>query len=187
MATHSSILAWRIPWTEQPGRIQSRGHKESHMTEQLTDRLQPTRLLCPQDSPGSNTGVGCRALLQGIFLAQGSNPAPLHWEHEALAIGPPGKSQNLYQILCSWLCLLLFIECPQNSIKPGYISDYDISYTYTYFINVSQYIEYLLKIDKIFQKKKNKSKGFALGNNPDLLFNFSSVLGLSFLLVPLFQ
>ena len=27
MATHSNILAWRIPWTEEPGRIQSMGHK----------------------------------------------------------------------------------------------------------------------------------------------------------------
>ena len=27
MATHSSILAWRIPWTEEPGRLQSMGHK----------------------------------------------------------------------------------------------------------------------------------------------------------------
>ena len=25
MATHSSILAWRIPWTDEPGRLQSRG------------------------------------------------------------------------------------------------------------------------------------------------------------------
>ena len=27
MATHSSILAWRIPWTEEPGGLQSRGLK----------------------------------------------------------------------------------------------------------------------------------------------------------------
>ena len=33
MATHSSILAWRIPWTEEPGGPQSRGCKESDMTE----------------------------------------------------------------------------------------------------------------------------------------------------------
>ena len=33
MATHSSILAWRIPWTEEPGRLSPRGHKESDMTE----------------------------------------------------------------------------------------------------------------------------------------------------------
>ena len=30
-------------------------------------------LLCPWDSPGKNTRVGCHALLQGIFLSQGSN------------------------------------------------------------------------------------------------------------------
>ena len=32
MATHSSILAWRIPWTEEPGRLQSMGLQESDMT-----------------------------------------------------------------------------------------------------------------------------------------------------------
>ena len=32
MATHSSILAWRISRTEEPGRLQPRGHKESDMT-----------------------------------------------------------------------------------------------------------------------------------------------------------
>ena len=36
MATHSSILAWRIPWTEEPGGLQSMGHKESDMTERLS-------------------------------------------------------------------------------------------------------------------------------------------------------
>ena len=33
MATHSSILAWRIPWTEEPGGLQSMGRKESDTTE----------------------------------------------------------------------------------------------------------------------------------------------------------
>ena len=36
MVTHSSILAWRIPWTEKPGGLQSLGRKESDTTEQLT-------------------------------------------------------------------------------------------------------------------------------------------------------
>ena len=35
MATHSSILAWRIPWTEEPGGLQSRGLQRD-MTEQLS-------------------------------------------------------------------------------------------------------------------------------------------------------
>ena len=33
MATHSSILAWRIPWTEVPGRLRSMGSQESDRTE----------------------------------------------------------------------------------------------------------------------------------------------------------
>ena len=39
--------------------------------------LQPTRLLCPWNSSGKNTGVGCYSLLQGIFLTQGLNPSLL--------------------------------------------------------------------------------------------------------------
>ena len=35
MAIHSSTLAWRIPWTEEPDRLQSMGHKESDTTEWL--------------------------------------------------------------------------------------------------------------------------------------------------------
>ena len=33
MATHSSILAWKIPWTEEPGGLQPWGCKESYTTE----------------------------------------------------------------------------------------------------------------------------------------------------------
>ena len=36
MATHSSILAWRIPWTEDAGGLKSMGSQELDMTEQLT-------------------------------------------------------------------------------------------------------------------------------------------------------
>ena len=36
--------------------------------------LQPARLLSPWDSPGKNNGMGCQALLQGIFPTWGSNP-----------------------------------------------------------------------------------------------------------------
>ena len=35
MATHSSILAWRIPWTEEPSGYSPRGRKESDTTERL--------------------------------------------------------------------------------------------------------------------------------------------------------
>ena len=52
--------------------------------------LQPSRLLCPWDSLGKNTGVGCCALLQGIFL--GIEPMShiyLHWQVGSLLILPP--------------------------------------------------------------------------------------------------
>ena len=41
--------------------------------------LQPTRLLCPWNSPGKNIGVDCHFLLQGIFPTQGSNLGLPHW------------------------------------------------------------------------------------------------------------
>ena len=35
MAPHSSTLAWKFPWMEEPGRLQSMGHTESDTTERL--------------------------------------------------------------------------------------------------------------------------------------------------------
>ena len=60
------------------------------------DKQNVTRLLCPWDSPGKNTGVGCCVLLQGIFPTQGSNPnlyflSLLHWQAGSLPQEPPGK------------------------------------------------------------------------------------------------
>ena len=67
MATHSSILAWKIPWTEELAGYSPQGRKESDMTLRVhfTDNLLPNRLLCPWDFPGKNTRVDCHFLLQG--------------------------------------------------------------------------------------------------------------------------
>ena len=54
--------------------------------------LWPTRLLCPQDCPGKNTGVGCHTLLQEFFLTQRSNLyllCLLHWQVGSLPLVPP--------------------------------------------------------------------------------------------------
>ena len=50
--------------------------------------LQPARLLCPWGSPGKNPGVGCHALLQGVFLTQGSNLRLLHLRHRQAGSSP---------------------------------------------------------------------------------------------------
>ena len=53
------------------------------------------------DPPGKNTGVGCHALLQGIFPAQELNPRLLrllHWQAGSLPLVPPGKLQLFQKI-----------------------------------------------------------------------------------------
>ena len=59
-----------------------------------TTRLQYARLLCPWDSLGKNTGVGCYFLFPGIFWTQGPNPHLLHllhWKASSLPLAPSGK------------------------------------------------------------------------------------------------
>ena len=86
--------------------------------------LQPTRLLCPQDLPGKNTGVGCHFLLQGIFLTQGSNPGLLN-RRQTLPSEPgkpPLSLQDPENICLPNLCLpnLCFpssCELPSSPLK----------------------------------------------------------------------
>ena len=64
MAPHSSTFAWKIPWTEEPGRLQSMGSLESDTTERLhvhyslstfmhwRRKWQPTPVFLPGESQG---------------------------------------------------------------------------------------------------------------------------------------
>ena len=68
------------------------------------DCSQPSRLLCPWDSPGKNTGVGCHFLFQGIFPTQGLNLGLLYcrWspasQVNSLPTELPGKLQIFLMI-----------------------------------------------------------------------------------------
>ena len=55
-------------------------------------------LLCPWNSPGKNTGVGCCFLLQGIFLTKGSNPCFLHWQAGSSPLSHQGSSSTVIRI-----------------------------------------------------------------------------------------
>ena len=55
------------------------------------DPIDPSRLLCPWDFPGKNTGVGCHFFLQGIFLTQGLNLYLLHWQMDSLPLSHQGS------------------------------------------------------------------------------------------------
>ena len=55
--------------------------------------------LCPRDSTGKNTGVGCDFLLQGIFLTQGWTPHLLHCQVDFLPrnhLGSPLNANSIY-------------------------------------------------------------------------------------------
>ena len=72
MAPHSSTLAWKIPWTEEPGRVQSVGSprvRHDWVTSlslftfmQWRRKWQPTPVFLPGESQGQGSLVGCRLI-----------------------------------------------------------------------------------------------------------------------------
>ena len=70
MAPHSSILAWKIPWTEEPGRLQSMGslRVQNDWATSLSvftfihwrRKWQPTSVFLPGESQGQRSLLGCR-------------------------------------------------------------------------------------------------------------------------------
>ena len=107
MAPHSSILAWKIPWTEEPGRLQSMGwwrvrHDWASSLSLFTfmnwrRKWQPTPVLLPGESQGWGSLMGC--CLWGHIVLPSSAPC----------YEPPG----LRAPVChwgEWRCLLSFYQ-----------------------------------------------------------------------------
>ena len=138
MATHSGILAWIIPWTEKPGSLYSPwGRRELDTTNihrhwkkdgctlscsVMSDSLWPqglgTRLLYPWDFPGKNTRVGCRFILQGIFLTQGSNLHLLYWQTDSLPLSHLGSPERTVDVANQKLSFIIWLykdETPDHS------------------------------------------------------------------------
>ena len=79
---------------------------------------QPPRLLCPRDSPGKNTGVGCHALLQGIFADKGWNLHLLHCRQILYHLSYQGIMSTLFQffnILIGTSLLVVVKTLPSNA------------------------------------------------------------------------
>ena len=86
--------------------------------------LQPARLLCLWASPGKNTGVGCHALLQGIFPTKGSNPCLLcllHWQVGSLPPAPPGKPLVLNIFHMKYYLILIYLDVRKIHICSSFI------------------------------------------------------------------
>ena len=111
-ATHSSILVWRIPWTEEPGGLQSMGVTKSRT--QLSDFTHwlfscgtwglPSLSWCESSLVVASEllvvackflVVACKFLVVAFwFPDQKWNLGFLHWDRGVLATGQPGRSLN---------------------------------------------------------------------------------------------
>ena len=87
----------------------------------VSDSLQPhglqlTRLLCPWDFPGKNTGVGSNFLLQGTVPTQGWNPRLLQWQVDSLPLSHQGNPVTEIVFSCMYIQILLV---PSNDFSYG--------------------------------------------------------------------
>ena len=81
MTGSQPVWPWLVPWSNE-----LQWKSESVSCSIRSNSLSPhglygiqSRLLCPWDFPGKDTGVGCHFLLQGIFPFQRSNPGLPYW------------------------------------------------------------------------------------------------------------
>ena len=119
MATHSSILAWRIPWTEEPATIvgcnKPRGHKELDINEQRTFSLSQT--YC---TPLSTPPPTRHSTLNGLS----ENRAPKKFP--VLCFWGPLEANALFLRICSFLlspAASAFPSCCQkHMIEPSQAS-----------------------------------------------------------------
>ena len=125
-APHSSILAWKIPWTEEPGRLQSMGsHRVGHDWATWLSlftfmhwrrKWQPTPVFLPGESQGRGSLMGCRlwgrtesdateatsAVAAAFFLKLPTHPdchialSRVSWEHGVWTTRKVRPSSTLY-------------------------------------------------------------------------------------------
>ena len=92
MAPHSSTLAWKIPWAEEPGRLQSmRSQRVGHDWATLLSlfifmhwrrKWQPTPVFLPGESQGRGSLVGCR-----LWGHTESDMTEVTWQHPPFPFG----------------------------------------------------------------------------------------------------
>ena len=109
MAPHSSTLAWKIPWMEEPGRLQSMGsllvgHDWATSLSLFTSthwrrKWQPTPVFLPGESQGQGSLVGCR--LWGRTESDMTEATQQDIKHSSLCytVGP-GWLSILYMVVC---------------------------------------------------------------------------------------
>ena len=120
MATHSSILAWRIPWTEEPGGLQSMGsqrvrhdwatdtHRHTHTdththTELLAYMFLRTKLMC---SKWRKEGIQCVYMIKPIRNSLGLYLKDVPWSiYFSPLHGTPLVQATIRSHYCNLFCL----------------------------------------------------------------------------------
>ena len=123
MAPHSSTLAWKIPWTEEPGRLQSMGswrvgHDWATWLSLFTfmhwrRKWQPTPVFLPGESQWRGSLVGCR--LWGHTESDTTDDSVM-WEHSIDSMGAISEARGtyFYHFIFIFLVVLPF-PCPFSS------------------------------------------------------------------------
>ena len=133
MAPHSSTLAWKIPWTEEPGRLQSMGslrvgHDWATSLSLFTfmhwrRKWQPTPVFLPGESQGWGSLVGCRlwGLTESYMTKATDLAAAAAFKFEIIFqyckslwfIMNSSRIQETFLHLCLPLVVLRFLVCLQ--------------------------------------------------------------------------
>ena len=103
MATHFSILAWKIPWTEEPGRVQSMGLQESDMTQRLNHQYSSP--CWPDNWHGSTHGIWVR-LFFTLYIWSCASVFPLHLLNKVPSPQYGLTSPSPYRFLTPQFCLI---------------------------------------------------------------------------------
>ena len=119
MAPHSRTLAWKIPWTEEPGRLQSMGSLESDTTERLHFHFSlscigegngnPLQCL-PGESQGCGSPVGCHL-----------------WGRTELDTNELTQHQQLYPTRCSAWYVFTVIHLSSLFLSPCFMPGWSAS------------------------------------------------------------
>ena len=116
MAPHSSTLAWRIPWTEEPGGLQSMGslrvgHDWATSLSRFTfmhwrRKWQPTPVFLPGESQGWGSLVGCRlwGCTESDTTEVTQQQQQQSWFITLLSFHPSMHSVLMHKCICINLC-----------------------------------------------------------------------------------
>ena len=111
MATHSSSLAWRIPWTEEPGRLQSmRSHRVRHNWCDLAAAARPLSQCChPNISSSVATSSLLPLIIPSIRVFSNESALRIRWpkyQSFSFSISSFNKYSGLISFRTEWFDLL---------------------------------------------------------------------------------